>query len=170
MNSQITRKFYLSFVMAFAIVGLNTSATAQKTVTPPPDDAPIEELEEWIVEALPKYASYKTRSGSVTVSDASLNGCTLKFTLVRKAGTTTTITEGAKRTVSTLEDEVMLDLQEIGTDNTSLLDHLYPDLQTLELKLRPNETAMEIVVKSSAAEAVRSALIAGGRICSTKTP
>ena len=165
MNSHIGRKFCCLVAVAFVVLGLNVAVRAQKAVLPPPENAGIETLQKWIVEAFPKYTTYKTRTTSIAVSQVRFDGCALKFMRSQKAGTMISVTEGARRSVSTFKNDVTLDLRSIRTDNASLVDHLYPELQTLEIKL-PNESITEIVIKRPAAEALRSALIAAGRLCS----
>jgi hypothetical protein len=169
MNSHTVRNFYFTVVTIGVLLGLNVLASGQKTITPPPEDAPLETVQKWLLDTFPKYSSYKTRSGSVAVSEVSFDGCNLKFKREQKAGTTTSVTEGAKRTVSRFKDDVTLDLQSMRSDTASLVDHLYPDLQTLEIKLGPNDPVKEIILKRSAAAAVRSALITAGRLCGPGT-
>ena len=153
-------------MFAVAIASLSGIATAQKIVQPPEENASMAELQKWIIQALPKYASYKTRSASVVVSEVKVDGCTIKFVRSRKVGTTTSVTEGARRTVSSSRDDVTLDARDMRPDAISLSDHLYPELQTLGITRPASHPPVEIVLKRFAAEAVRSALAAAARRCS----
>ena len=158
--------FHKVILCGLAIVILSVvSAQAQKQVAPPPSDASLAELKKWLFNSLPKYASYKTRSGSLTLSDVTLEGCTLKFAETKKAGVMTTITEGAKQTVSTEKDNVAIDIRSLTADKISITDYMYEDLQLLEIKSSPDEPAVEMIVKRSAAQAIRSALAAAGHLC-----
>jgi hypothetical protein len=147
-----------------------TSMHAQKrdVEKPPPETATLVESQKWFVDSFAKYASYKTRVQTVTISNAKFDGCTFTFTQTRKAGSVSTATMGATRTVNTVKDDVSLNLSTLLPDGIKVSDHVFPELQTLELKFAGDERIVEIVVKGEASEAFKSALLQIRRLCIAK--
>ena len=163
------------FLLIATLVIFGSQALAQKSVEPPADDARAEDVQKWLSGALVKYGSYKTRGGVLDVSNVRFEGCTLKYTVTRKSGSTSTAVMGATRTVNITKDEVSLDVALMSNDGVKLSDHIYPELQTIEIGLKKDEVSgsgddrvIEIVVKQEAGKAIRTALLQSARNCSTK--
>jgi hypothetical protein len=143
-------------------------AQKRDDVKPPPETATLADSQKWFVDTFTRYASYKTRVQSVTISSAKFDGCAFTFTQTRKAGSVSTATMGATRTVNTVKDDVSLNLSTLLPDGIKVSDHIYPELQTLELKFAGDERIVEIVVKGEASEAFKSALLQIRRLCIAK--
>lgn len=145
-----------------------THAQKRDVVNPPPVSATLAEIQKWLVDSFPKYASYKTRVQTVTVSNAKFDGCKFAFTQTRKAGSVSMATMGATRTVSTNKDDVSFDVNRLLPDGIKVADHIYPELQTLELKFANDPRIVEIVVKGEASEPFKAALFQIQRLCIAK--
>jgi hypothetical protein len=124
---------------------------------------------------LVKYGSYKTRVDAVEISNVRFEGCTIKYTLTRKSGSTSTAVMGATRTVNATKDDVSIDAAPMTEAGVKLSDHVYSELQTIEIGAKTgdvsglgNDRPIEMVVKREAAKAIQTALlqIAGG--CAAK--
>jgi len=161
-----------SFVFLIAILFVFSSPVlAQKTIEAPDENASVEEVQKWLVGSLEKYGSYKTRGSSVDVSNVRFESCTLKYVVTRKSGSTSTAVMGATRTVNTAKEEVAIDAALMSNDRVKLTDNVFPELQTIEIALKTGQVSglgddrvIELVVKSEAAKAIRTALVrlAGG--------
>jgi hypothetical protein len=145
-----------------------THAQKRDVITPPAETATLAETQKWFVDSFPKYASYKTRVQAVAISNPKFDGCTFTFTQTRKAGSVSTATMGATRTVSTIKDDVSVDASRLTADGIKIVDHIFPELQTLELKFVNDPRIVEIVVKAEASAPFKSALIQIGRLCNAK--
>ena len=166
------------YQIIFVLVALfATTGFSQKTemVKPPPETASLAETQQWLTTNLPKFASYKTRTSAVNTSNVKFDGCTLTFTQARRSGSVSTATMGATRTTSTLKDDVSFNLAHIGPDSIGIVDHIYPELQTLEIRVADpaiKEGAgvrlIELVVEHEASDAIRSALLQAKRLCVAK--
>lgn len=150
---------------AVSLVLIATTVQAQKSVDPPPAGSSATDVQKWLAESLPKYASFRTKSASVTISEVSLDGCVLKFTRSKKTGVTTSVTEGAKRVVSSEKENVTIDLRSVDAEKITVNDYLYEDLQLLEIKFSPDEPEVELIVKRSAVKAIRLTLAMAGDLC-----
>jgi hypothetical protein len=168
-------KLQIIFVLiaAFCVTGL----LAQKTekVKPPPETASLAETQQWLTTGLAKYASYKTRTSAVTTSNVRFDGCTLTLTQSRKSGTVSMATMGATRTTSTLKDDLSINLAHIGSSNIAIVDHVYPELQTLEIRVADpaikeagDVRLIELVVEHEASDAIKAALLQANRLCISK--
>ena len=143
-------------------------AQKRDVIKPLPETASLAESQKWFVDSFMKYASYKTRVTSVTVSSPKFDGCTFSFTQTRKSGSISTATMGATRTTSTVKEDISFDVSRISADGINVTDHIYPEIQTLELKFKDDERIVEIVVKSEASEAFKSALGRIRQLCVAK--
>lgn len=161
----------------FVVIALcSTTVFSQKTekVKPPPETASLAETQQWLATSLPKYASYKTRTSSVNTSNVKFDGCTLTFTQSRKSGSFSTATMGATRTTSTLKDDMSFNLSHIGPSGVAIVDHIYPELQTLEIRVADpikegaDDRLVELVVEHEASDAIKSALLQAMRLCVAK--
>lgn len=167
-----------AFLVGFTTVMLAPCAASQdrSSIKPLSQTATLAETQKWLVDAIGKYASYKTRVTAVTISDAKFDGCIFKFALTRKSGSISTATMGATRTTNAVKEEIAFDPSQIESDGIALTDHVYPELQTIEVRSRRAAGAdgatttthgniIELVVKREAADAIRAALYQVGRLC-----
>jgi hypothetical protein len=161
----------VSLFLIAILFALGAQTFAQKT--PPAENASAGELHKWISTALTKYGSYKTRTGAVDISNVRFDGCTIKYTVTQKSGSTSTAVMGATRTMNTLKNEVSIDLPLLSSGGVKLSDHVYPDLQTIEMVLKKtgvsglaDDRVIELAVKREAGDAIRSALLRAARGCS----
>ena len=152
------------------ILSVATGIHAQKRdeIKPPPATATLAESQKWFVDSFVKYASYKTRVTAVTISNPKFDACTFSFTQVRKFSSTSIATMGATRTTNTVKEDLSFDLSRIPADGVNVIDHIYPEVQALELKFADDPRIVEIVVKSEASEAFKSTLIQIRRLCASK--
>jgi hypothetical protein len=164
------RKLYTWLFLAAAIFVSAIEARPQKReeIKPLAETATLAESQKWFADSFVKYASYKTRVVTVTVSNPKFDGCTFTYTQVRKFASTSTATMGATRTTNTVKDDISFDMSRISADGINIADHIYPELQTLELKFADDGRIVEVVVKTGASEALRSALIQIRRLCLAK--
>jgi len=153
------------------IFAIATAINAQKrdVIKPPPETATLAEFQKWFADSFVKYASYKTRSATAAISSPKFDGCTFSFTQTRKFASTSIATMGATRTVSSVKDDISFDLSLLSSDGVNVVDHIYPEVQTLELKFANDGRIVEIGVKSEASEAFKSALIQMRRLCTAKS-
>jgi len=165
-----------SFLFLIAILFVFTShIPAQKSIDPPDENASGEQVQKWLAGSLVKYGTYKTRGAAVDVSNVGFEGCTIKYTVTRKSGSTSTAVMGATRTVNTAKEEVTVDAKLLSNDSVKLSDNVYPELQTIEIGLKTGDATgtgvdrvIELVVKLEAAKAIRAALIQLARDCAAK--
>ena len=165
-----------SFLFLIAILFVFSShSLAQKSVEPPDENASVEELQKWLAGSLVKYGTYKTRGAAVDVSNVKFEACTIKYTVTRKSGSTSTAVMGATRTMSTAKEEVAVDATLMSNDRLKLADNVYPELQTIEMGLKAGDATgigddrvIELVVKLEAAKAIQAALLQVARGCIAK--
>jgi hypothetical protein len=165
-------------VLLFLIAALfifGSHAFAQKSIEPPDENASAEEAQKWLSGALVKYGSYKTRVEIVDISNVRFEGCTIKYTVTRKSGSTSTAVMGATRTVNSTKDDVSIDTGLMTEAGTTLSDHIYSELQTIEIVAKTespsglgDDRPIELVVKREAGKAIRAALLRLAHGCSTK--
>ena len=157
-------------LIAVAIVPVCVSAQA-KNVKPLADNASLPETRKWLVDAIGKYASYKTPVTSASVSAVKFDGCKLSFTLVRKTGTSGQDVMGVTRRTHTVKQETAFDLSLIQPEGIRLTEHIFPEFQTLTVRFRSGEPStaadreVEIVVKHEAATYIHSALVHARLLC-----
>jgi len=163
------------FFLIAALFVLGSHGLAQKLVAPPDENASVEEVQKWLSSALVKYGSYKTRVDAVEISNVRFEGCTIKYTLTRKSGSTSTAVMGATRTVNATKDDVSIDAAPMTDAGVKLSDHVYSELQTIEIGARTGDVSglsddrpIEMVVKREAAKAIRMALLQIARGCAAK--
>jgi hypothetical protein len=132
-------------------------------------------VQKWLAGSLVKYGTYKTRGAAVDVSNVRFEGCTIKYTVTRRSGSTSTAVMGATRTVNTAKEEVALDTTLVSKDRVKLSDYVYPELQTIEIGLKTGDVTgigddrvIELVVKVEAGKAIQTALIQVARGCVAK--
>ncbi len=162
-------------LLTAAVLAVSGFASGQKTseVKPPPETASLTETQQWLVAALGKYASYKTRVEAATLSNVKFDNCTFNFTETRKMGSVSTATMGTTRTTNVSKNDVSINLAKVRADGISLEDHIYPELQTIKLGyvgsgLTPQTTdgrVYYIVVKRDAGDAMRTALLQIQGLC-----
>jgi hypothetical protein len=166
----------LLFLVA-VLFSLSSDAFTQKneTVKPPAENASGEELEKWLAGALAKYGSYKTRVASGEVTNVRFEGCTMNYVQARRSGSTSTATMGATRTVNTVKEDVVVNLALLIPDSSVVLaDHIYPELQTLELKQGAQSSGanddrlISMIVKREAGDAIKATLVRAAGLCSAK--
>ena len=157
---------------AAAVMPMYASAQS-KNVKPLVDNASLPETRKWLVEAIGKYASYKTPVTSASISDVKFEGCKVSFTLVRKTGTSGQDVMGVTRRTHTVKQETAFDLSFVEPEGIRLTDHIFPEFQMLTVRFRSGEPStapdreVEIVVKQEAAEHIRTALVHARRLCTT---
>ena len=163
----------LILIAILFVVGSHTFA--QKSIEPPDENASAEEVQKWLAGSLVKYGTYKTRGAAVDVSNVRFEGCTIKYTVTRRSGSTSTAVMGATRTVNTAKEEVALDTTLVSKDRVKLSDNVYPELQTIEIGLKTGDVTgigddrvIELVVKVEAGKAIQTALIQVARGCVAK--
>ena len=163
------------FLLIATLVVFGSQVFAQKSVAPPADHATAEEVQKWLVTSLVKYGSFKTRTSVLDISNAKFEVCTLTYTVTRKSGSTSTATMGATRTVNTIKEDVSIDAALMSDEGVKLSDHVYPELQTIEIALKKGQVSglgedrvIELVVKLEAGKAIRTALIHAARDCASK--
>ncbi|MEO8042751.1 MAG: hypothetical protein ABI646_09095 [Acidobacteriota bacterium] len=163
-------KLRTSLLLTAAIFALTVEVRPQKRdeIKPPAETATLAESEKWFVDSFVKYATYKTKVTTVTVSNAKFEGCTFSYNQARKFASTSTATMGATRTTNTVKEDISFDLGRISADGINVTDHIYPEVRTLELKFVDDGRIVEIVVKSEASEAFKTALAQIRRLCAAK--
>lgn len=163
-----------TFILLFlvAVMSLSTQVMAQgKPVKPLSDTASLSDAQKWLVEAIRKNASYKTRVNSAAVSNVKFEGCNLRFTIVRKTSTTGQDVMGVTTRTHTAKQDVAFDLSFIEADGIGLSDHVLPEFQTITIRFRaadPPSSAdrdVAIIVKHEAAEPIRAALKRARKLC-----
>lgn len=165
------RKFGAWILLTATLFAIATATNAQKrdVIKPPPETATLVEFQKWFADSFAKYASYKTRSAAVAISSPKFDGCKFSFEQVRKFASTSTATMGATRTVNSVKDDISFDMSLFSSDGVNIVDHIYPEVQTLELKFANDGRIVEIGVKSEASAAFKSALIQMRRLCTAKS-
>ena len=160
-------------IAAFSATGVFSQKTEK--VKPLPATASLADTQQWLTTGLAKYASYKTRTSAVNTSNVKFDGCTLTLTQSRRSGSFSTATMGATRTTSTVKDDVSLNLAHVGPDSISIVDNIYPELQTLEIRVADpaikeggDARLIELVVEHEASDAIKSALLQANRLCVAK--
>ncbi|PYT01638.1 MAG: hypothetical protein DMF63_01980 [Acidobacteria bacterium] len=168
-------KVFLFVIATLFAFGSTAAAQKSDSIKPPPDSAAAEEVQKWLASSITKYGSYKTRTTSVAISDVRFEGCTIRYTQTQKSGSVSTATMGVTRTINTVKDDIEIDAAIMSKDHIKLLDHIYPELRTIEINLKNSQTTgvgdsriIELVVKAEAADAIRTALIQSARICALK--
>lgn len=171
-------KLRLLLTVAMFVIGVEAVAQKRDGMTPPSEAASLGETQKWLVEALTKQASYKTRVTSVTISNPKVEGCIVSFTQTRKSGSASIATMGATRRTNTVKDDVSFDLAQLAENGIAVSDHIYPELQTLELRLgggakegsasTDHIRTVEIVVQHEATDAIKAALMQLRRLCTAK--
>ena len=139
-----------------------------KTIAPPADSAPVAEQQKWLVNALPKYASYKTPTTSVKISATKIDACVLSFNQTKKFGSTSEETLIITTRTDTVKDSVSIDLAKIDIPSLKLSEYILPELSTFSFRIRRSETSfrdMELVVQRSAADAIKTTLERVARAC-----
>lgn len=158
-------KLVLILIIAFA--ACPSHAVAQDNVKPPKEDASRAELEKWLVHALGKHASYRTRSVSVSVEKVKLTGCTISYSVVRRSNPENIDNVNAVVKTKLVKSEVDLDAARIEPDGIEIVDHVLPEFQTVVIRERfgpsvppaaGTSRSVEIVVKHEAAAAIKTAL------------
>ena len=158
----------LAVILLFVVAPM-TIYPQGKTITPPADTAPVSEQQKWLVNAMSKYASYKTPTTSVKISSPKIEACVLSFTQTRKFGSTleektliiTTRTD-------TLKDNVSIDLAKIDIPSLKLSDYILPELSTFSFRIKRSETSfrdLELVLQRPAADAIKTTLERVARAC-----
>jgi len=181
MNSGTLAKASTAFLSLTAIFIFASAAASQNKrdyVKPPLETASLAETQQWLAQTIGKYASYKTRVESVTISNPKFSNCTFTFTLTRKSTSTSTAVMGATTTTNAAKYDTSVDMAKIRPDGVSVEDHIYPELQTIRLwysgfDLAPGSTngrVVEIVVKLEAAKAIKTALMQIQRQCTKQVP
>ena len=168
-------KLQISFILIATFSATNVIAQKTEKVRPPSEMASLAETQQWLTVGLAKYASYKTRTSAVNTSNVKFGGCTLTFTQARKSGSVSSATMGATRTTSMLKDDVSIDLAHVGPNTIAIVDHIYPELQTLEIRIADpaikeggDARLIELVVEHEASEAIKSAFLQANRLCLAK--
>ncbi|HEX6127023.1 MAG TPA: hypothetical protein VFZ23_16740 [Pyrinomonadaceae bacterium] len=145
-------------------------AAQSKNVKPLPADASLGDTQKWLVAGLSKYASFKTRVNSASVSSVKFDGCKLSYTIIRRSGSTAHDTMGATTRTHIVKQDVAFDLSFIANDGVKLTDHIYPDFRTITIAFRSDQGGdVEIVVKHEAGEPIRSALDHARTLCIPKS-
>ena len=158
----------LAVILLFVVAPM-TIYPQGKTITPPADTAAVTEQQKWLVNAMSKYASYKTPTTSVKISSPKIEACVLSFTQTRKFGSTleektliiTTRTD-------TLKDNVSIDLAKIDIPSLKLSDYILPELSTFSFRIKRSETSfrdLELVLQRPAADAIKTTLERVSRAC-----
>ena len=160
-----------------AMISLTVSVVSSQkrdVVKPPAETASLPETQQWLIANLTKYASYKTRASSVAISDAKFDGCTFSFIQTRKSGSTSTAVMGATKTINAVKDDVSFDARTIAGEGITVNEHIYPELQIVELRLGSEGNGsdatrvIEITVKREATDGIKAALLQVRRLCSEK--
>ena len=162
-------------LLPLTLFAVAASSLAQKPseVKPPAETASLAEVQNWFVGTLGKYASYKTRFDSVTVSNVRAEGCTFTFTKKEKRESVSSATMGTTKTTSVSKNDITIDLAKVRADGISLEDHIYPELGTIKIwysgfDLSEGSTdgrIYYIVAKHDAGDAVKTALMQMQRLC-----
>lgn len=170
MNNGIVDKLRIGFLVTTAIIIFAAEAVPQKrdSIKPPAETATLAETQTWLVGAIGKYAAYKTRVTTMTITNAKFEGCSFSFTETRKSGSISTATMGATRTTNSVKEDILFDVARLASDGISVSDHIYPEIQTLELKFADDRRIVEIVVKREASDAIKTALTRIQRLCTAK--
>ena len=163
----------LFFITVMILVG--DAAAQEKGIKPLAENASITETRRWLIEAIGKNASYKSRVNSATVSNVVFEGCKLSYTVNRKTGSVAQDVMGVTTRVHSAKQEVGFDFSFVEPEGIGLTDHIYPDFQVVTVRFRegsvvassPNISRdVEIIVKRGSGEAIQSALKRARRLCS----
>lgn len=167
--------YSLKIILCTAVVltGFLSNVVAQdkSRLSPLPENAPLEQTREWLINAVKKYAKYKTRTREFTVSNVKFTGCTLNYTLVSRISGSSTATMGT--TVTTSKDAQEISIQHFEVATVSLVEHLYPELRVIKLDFRPADAKeplrnTEIVVKADAGEQLKNGFEQAAGLCRVK--
>ena len=133
------------------------------------ENATLDQTRTWLLDALPKYASTKTRTSATNLTDVKFDGCNLSFTIVRKVGSSSEAVMGTTRTVNSMKQEHSLALADIEAGGIQVTPSLYPEFETLSISWEPagqdDTRVIELTVKSVAAGAIRFALDRARALC-----
>lgn len=161
------RAFQIVLLFAIAFFGATRHAYSQDGVKPPKENATRAELEKWLTHALSKYASYNTRSTSVSVAGVKMTGCKLSFSVIRRSNPVNNDTVNAVLKTKGVKHDEELDIARIEPNGVEIADYLLPEFQTITIRERygsgnsPSPEAsrtVEIVVKHDAAESIKNVL------------
>lgn len=161
------KRYQVVFFLIIAFAACPSHAISQDNVKPPKEGASRAEFEKWIVHALRKHASYRTRSASVSVERVKLTGCTINYTVVTRPNPVNVDTVKAVLKMKVFKSEVELDAARIEPNGIEIVDHVLPEFQTVVIQERfgasvppaaGTRRAVEIVVKYEAAAAIKTAL------------
>ena len=149
----------LVFLMfALAPVSIHSQG---KNIAAPAESAPANEQRKWLLKTVGKYASYKTRTISVSITAPKLESCVLSFVQTKKVGSTSQDTMGVTTRTNAIKDNVAIDLAKLDLNSLKISDHIYQELATLTFRIRRGEAAsesVELVVQQPAADAIKTVL------------
>ena len=157
----------LVLILMIAFAAFASHAVAQENLKPPKEEASRVELEKWLVQALGKYASYRTRSTSVSVERVKLTGCTIVYSVVRRSDPVSTDSVNGILKAKRVTSEVDLDVARIEPNGIEIVDHVLPEFQTVVIRERFGASVppaagtsreVEVVVKYEAAAAIKIVL------------
>ena len=157
----------LAVILLFVVAPM-TIYPQGKTITPPADTAAVTEQQKWLVNAMSKYASYKTPTTSVKISAPKIEACVLSFTQTRKFGSTSEETLIITTRTDTVKDSVSIDLAKIDIPSLKLSDYILPELSTFSFRIKRSETSfrdLELVLQRPAADAIKTTLERVSRAC-----
>lgn len=161
-------------LVLFTISLLPIFAAAQnKGVRPLAADASLAETQTWLIDAITKYASYKSRVSSADVSSVKFDRCSMSISMVRRTAAASQDALGVRTKTHSAKQEISFDFTFVAPDGIELADHIFPEFRVVKIKFRSDANVTpsvlsrdhEMVVKEEAGEAIRDALVHAYKLC-----
>ena len=141
--------------LIFSAITLPQDASKLK---PLPEKASLAETQKWLTEAIGKAASYKAGRASVKASNVKIDGCKVSFVTSKQSDSSVTETIGSTKTITSVKNNISLDLAQFRAERISIADNLYPNLMNIVFRrIVAGETPgkpVEFAVKAEDSERV----------------
>lgn len=149
-------KLFMTVLLLFAPAAVWSQA---KPVAPPAESAPAAEQQNWLVQAIAKYGSYKAAATSVKISDSKIAGCSLSFLQTKSSDTSSEQTLIRRTRTDSIKDNVVIDFAKLDITSLKLSEYLSPEVMSLTFRVRRDNNTFkdfEIILREPAAEAIKT--------------
>ena len=153
------------FVIVLFAVATSTIWSQGKTVSPPAENLPRAEQEKWLVQAIAKYGSYDEMTTAIKISAAKIHGCALSYTQTKRFGATKEQNIIVTTRTDSVKNDIIIDLAKLEVDTMKLSEHMYPEVMTLSFRMRDSVRDTEIILRQTAAEAIKTTIERVARAC-----
>lgn len=171
-------RFKLFILLLFGfIIGPALISAQNKGIKPLRESATLAETQKWLIDNLTKYATYKTRVNSASVSDVKFDGCSIAMTVVRKTAVAAQDVMGVTTRTHSSKQDIAFHLTFVEPDGVAVGDHIFPEFQVITIKFRAGDHTSdaqndsrehEVIVKREAGDAIRDALLHARQLCTSK--